>query len=363
MFRFGLTFVSTLLLAYVVWRMSSIPRLSGVVPKKTFLYGGVLAWIILAGGLFFGHEANSPWSSTVEFFGITLTGVLFLVFVCLFPVDLATGFGRFFPHVAPRLRSLAMTGGCILSVVATIQGIRPPVVTNYEVYLKDLPKELDGTTLVALSDLHLGNTLGPRWLESRVAQVQALKPDIILLLGDIFEGHGENTEAFVPHFRKFSAPLGVWAVDGNHEKHGKAGGSWSSLAGTQITTLQNELTQPISGLIFAGRSVSSNNDEKTSTPWNPTRERPPGGLILLAHYPEDAQAAAHAGVGLMLTGHTHSGQVWPFSLLVEMKHPLISGRYNIDGMTLLVCRGTGTWGPRMRLWRPSEILRVTLRSV
>jgi predicted MPP superfamily phosphohydrolase len=362
MFRFSLTFVATLLLTYVVWRMSSIPRLRGVVPKKTFLYGGVLAWIILAGGLFFGHGANSPLASTAEFFGITLTGVLFLVVVCLFPVDLATGFGRFFPHVAPRLRCWAMMGGCMLSVVATIQGIRPPVVSNYEVYLKDLPKQLDGTTLVALSDLHLGNTLGPSWLESLVAQVQTLKPDVILLLGDIFEGHGENTEAFVPIFRKFSAPLGAWAVDGNHEKHGKRGNPWSSLDGTQIPTLQNELTQLIPGLILAGRSVSSNYDEATATPWNPTKERPPGGLILLSHYPEDAQAAAHAGVGLMLAGHTHAGQMWPFSLLVAMKHPLISGRYNVEGMTLLVCRGTGTWGPRMRLWRPCEILRITIRS-
>jgi uncharacterized protein len=235
MFGFGLAFASTFLLVYVVWRLSSTPWLIAVFPQKIFIYGGILAWIILAIGRL-GHGAGSPWTSTADFIGITLTGVLFLVFACLFPVDLATGFGRFFPHFAARLRGWAILGGCFLSVIATIQGIRSPVITNYTVHLKGLPKALDGTTLVALSDLHLGSTLGPKWLESRIVQVQALKPDIILLLGDIFEGHRENTSVFVPILQKLSAAHGVFAVDGNHENLGKTKDSRSTLDGTQIPT-------------------------------------------------------------------------------------------------------------------------------
>lgn len=363
MFGYGLTFVSTVLLFYIVWRMSSIPRLREVVPKKVFFWGGVLAWVILVGGRFLGHNGGPSWASIANFIGISLTGVFFLVFVCLFPVDLATGFGRFFPSIAPRLRSWAMLGGCVLSIVAMFQGVRPPVVTNYEVQLKNLPEALDGITLVALSDLHLGSTLGPRWLESRVAQVQTLKPDIIVLLGDIFEGHGENAAAFVPIFQKLSAPLGVWAVNGNHENHGKTANSGSSLGETDISTLQDEMTQLAPGLVLAGRSVQHDHDVVAAPPpWNPSTARPSGGLILLSHFPEDYQSAAQTGVGLMLSGHTHGGQLWPFSFLVAMAQPMVEGRYEIDGMTLLVCRGTGTWGPRMRLWRPSEILRITLRS-
>jgi predicted MPP superfamily phosphohydrolase len=66
-------------------------------------------------------------------------------------------------------------------------------------------------------------------------------------------------------------------------------------------------------------------------------------------------------VGLMLSGHTHGGQIWPFDYLGRRVYPLFEGRYEVDRMTVIVCRGTGTWGPRMRLWRPSEMLRVTLR--
>ncbi len=64
----------------------------------------------------------------------------------------------------------------------------------------------------------------------------------------------------------------------------------------------------------------------------------------------------------MLSGHTHGGQVWPFSLLVALEYIMVNGRHEVGGMTLLVCRGTGTWGPRMHLWQPSEILNITLRS-
>ncbi|MBA3007786.1 MAG: metallophosphoesterase [Proteobacteria bacterium] len=362
MFGIGLTFISTLLLVYILWRISTIQTLREVASKKTVFYSGVVIWIILVSGRLFGHGSGSQWASTVEFVGITITAVLFLIFTCLFPIDLATGFGRFFPRLAPRLRGWAVIGGCVLSLVATIQGIRPPVVSHHEVKLKNLPKVLDGTTLVALSDLHLGSTLGPRWLETRVAQVQELEPDIILLLGDIFEGHGENTEAFLPAFRKFSAPHGIWSVDGNHANHGKTGDSGSSLKGAHILTLQNELRQPIPGLLLAGRSVPRSHDEAPTTrPWNPPEDRPPGGLILLSHIPEDSQKAADTGVNLMLSGHTHGGQIWPFSFLVEMVHPQLGGIYKVDDMTLLVSRGTGTWGPRMRLWRPSEILHITLR--
>jgi predicted MPP superfamily phosphohydrolase len=64
----------------------------------------------------------------------------------------------------------------------------------------------------------------------------------------------------------------------------------------------------------------------------------------------------------MLCGHTHGGQIWPFGYLIRMIYPLLEGRYEVGGMPVIVCRGTGTWGPRMRLWRPSEIMRVALHG-
>ncbi len=66
-------------------------------------------------------------------------------------------------------------------------------------------------------------------------------------------------------------------------------------------------------------------------------------------------------MALLLSGHTHAGQIWPFGYLVGLRYPLVGGRYQVGNMTAIVCRGTGTWGPRMRLWRPCEFNRITLR--
>jgi hypothetical protein len=81
-------------------------------------------------------------------------------------------------------------------------------------------------------------------------------------------------------------------------------------------------------------------------------------LVFICLFPIDLLS----GVGLMLSGHTHGGQIWPLSIATRMLNPLLAGRYENAGMTVLVSRGTGTWGPRMRLWHPGEIMLVTLRS-
>ena len=255
MFGFGLTLAASLLLAYVVWRLTSVPCFRRIT-TRAWLCGGGLAWVILAVGRSLGHGAASPWFAAAELVSITFSGVLFLVFLCLFPLDLATGFGRFLPWLSPRLRVWAMLAGCGLAALATLQGIRPPVVTDFEVRLKDLPRELDGKTLVALSDLHLGAALGPAWMGARVAQVQALKPDLIVLLGDVFEGHGENFDAFAPAFQRLSAPLGVWAVDGNHENIGNSAQFRPALEGIGTPALRDKLVQLAPGLLLAGRSLA-----------------------------------------------------------------------------------------------------------
>lgn len=362
MYGIYLTLASALLLAYVLWRVSSLPWLRRI-PRRAFLSGGLLLGLVLFSGRFLGHDASGFWAALLEFMSMTMVGVLFLVFTCLFPVDLLLGFGRFFPHRAAKIRGWAMLAGCLLALLALFQGLRPPRVVRYEVHLPGLPQTLDGTRLAAISDLHLGALIGPGWLQARVFQVQALKPDMILVLGDIFEGHGTSTAAFVPALRSLSAPLGVWAVDGNHESHGRRSAVAVPGGENPLRTLRDETVQPASGLFLAGRRYLSRHDRQQAVPeWNPERNHASGALILMAHVPVAAESATGAGVGLMLSGHTHGGQIWPLSIATKIWNPLLAGRYNIEGMTVLVSRGAGTWGPRMRLWQPGEIMLVTLRS-
>ncbi|NQU16227.1 MAG: metallophosphoesterase, partial [Desulfobacteraceae bacterium] len=243
------------------------------------------------------------------------------------------------------------------------QGLRPPVVEKYEVRLAGFPAAMDGTVLVTLSDMHLGSQIGERWLTARIAQVKALRPDLVVLLGDIFEGHGPPEDQLIVTLKQLTAPLGIWAVPGNHEFHG--GGDMSLFEEVSFKLLRNSWAEVRPGLVLAGvddLTARRRNGQGGDPIAQALVSRPPGATILLSHTPWQAERAAKAGVGLMLSGHTHGGQIWPFDYLVRSRYPLLEGRYEVGGMTVIVCRGTGTWGPRMRLWRSSEILRLTLRA-
>jgi predicted MPP superfamily phosphohydrolase len=354
----------TLLQAYVFWRAASVPAIKRWVPWPVLIGLGVALWATLFLSFYLGHGASGAGARALELFGMTWLAVLFLAFAALLVTDLLTGFGFGLPKRAPVLRGWALLAAGVLSVIALVQGARPPVVRDYEVHLDGLPPAMDSTVLVALSDLHLGSLLGERWLAARVAQVQALRPDIVVLLGDLLEGHGQAEGDLLADFKRLSAPLGVWAVTGNHESHGGRRTSARLLEETGFHVLHDRWAEVRPGFVIAGVDDLTSR-HRAGLGGDPIRQalggRPAGATILLSHTPWDAEKAAASGAGLMLCGHTHGGQIWPFDYLTRIFYPLLGGRYVVDGMPVIVCRGTGTWGPRMRLWRPSELLRVTLR--
>ncbi len=363
MFGTILISVCTFMHIYVFWRASSVPFIKRHIPKNIFIGTGVILWAILFFGRVIGHSGTGILASVLEFLGMNWMAVLFLTSLPLLLIDLITFFGFLMPHLSPLLRGFALLVGISFSVVALVQGLRPPVVEKYEVNLSDLPKAIDGTTLIALSDMHLGSQLGKGWLKARIEQINAQQPDLVILLGDIFEGHGLPQEKLIDPFKELTASYGVWAVAGNHEHYG--GSKLNLFDSSGFKLLTNEWSQVKPGLILAGvedltiRSRKNQNGDPVS---QALAGRPPGATILLSHTPWQAEKVAMAGVGLMLSGHTHGGQIWPFGYLVRKQYPLLKGRYEINGMTAIICRGTGTWGPRMRLWHPGQILHITLRS-
>jgi predicted MPP superfamily phosphohydrolase len=361
---FGTVLISacTLMHIYVFWRAASVPFVARHVPLQILMGAGVILWAIFFFGRVMGHGGTGVLAGTLEFLGMNWMGILFLTFVPLLAIDLVTLFGFLIPRLSLLLRGWALAVGVGLSFIALFQGLRPPVIQKYQVALRGLPKAMDGTVLVALSDMHLGSQLGERWLAARIAQVKAQHPDLVVLLGDIFEGHGPPEDQLMVTLKQLSAPLGIWAVPGNHEFHG--GRDMSLFEEVSFNLLRNGWAEVSPGLILAGVDDLTAG-RRTVQGGDPVLQalvgRPPVSTILLSHTPWQAERAAKAGAGLMLSGHTHGGQIWPFGYLVRTRYPLLEGRYEVDGMTVIVCRGTGTWGPRMRLWRPGEILRVTLR--
>lgn len=324
-----------------------------------------VVWVIYITGISIGDEPGGLTAWALSQFALYWLTTLFLLGLCLLAVDVVTGFGRFKLRRLAALRLGAVTIAAAMAVIALVQGLRPPVVTHHEIYLPGSPAQLDGTTLVAIPDMHLGAGIGRDWLAARVEQVQALKPDLIVMVGDQIEGEASMVPGLEETLREFRAPLGVWAVTGNHEFHGDTLATIALFESAGVRWLRDEAVELRPGLRLAGIDYISKHTQNGS-PEAALLQRlagsNDGAILLLAHAPLQVKAAADAGFDLMLSGHTHGGQVWPFGYLVRLRYPYFHGHYRVGGMQLLVGRGAGTWGARMRLWQPGEILHITLRS-
>jgi hypothetical protein len=285
-FGFVLTVIGTLLHAYVFWRASSVPFLRRRLRPRTMALIALVAWAFFVVARTIGHGAAGTIVSLFELLAMTWMGALFLTAVCLAATEIVTAFGFLFSRYAPMLRGWALVAGGALSAIAIVQALRPPVVRSYEVNVAGLPAELDGTVLVAMSDLHLNSPLTSNWLENRVAQVQALHPDLIVLLGDIFEGHGPPKDELVAAMNRLSAPLGVWAVPGNHEHYGARGGASQSAAQSGFQMLRNRWVELQPGLTLAGvedLTIARRRGRGSAMVEQALANRPPGATILLSH--------------------------------------------------------------------------------
>ncbi|MDU9050896.1 MAG: metallophosphoesterase [Candidatus Electrothrix sp. Rat3] len=329
----------------------------------------IVLWLIFLLGRIIHRREGGLAAELLEVAGMQWMGSLFLFAVPLLIADLISGFGFLLSRaVVLRIRMIALACGVFLTLIAHVQGLRPPAVEQYETAVSGLPADLDGTTIAVLSDLHIGEMLlDAAWLNARVQQVQALKPDCIVLVGDLFE-RSSDSEALPPVLRQLSAPLGVFAVRGNHDtvRPGRPDHAGTILAASGIRLLSNEWTKLADGLVLAGiDDLTSSRRRGGNGQDNLTRaltDRPAGATVLLSHTPWLVEQAAVSGVSLMLSGHTHNGQIWPFNSLVRTLYPFLGGQYTIEDMNLFVCRGTGTWGPRMRLWQRGEIALIRLHS-
>jgi predicted MPP superfamily phosphohydrolase len=363
MFGTILISITTFMHIYVFWRVASVKFIREHISRTAYTILCIALWVVFYVGRVTGHSETGIFAYTLEIFAMNWMAFLFLTFIPIFLIDLITGFGFFMRRISSSLRGWAFIVGVVFSLIALFQGLRSPVKTEYEVRLAGLPRSMDGTVLVVLSDMHLGSLLGKDWLEARIVQVKAEKPDIIILVGDIFEGHGQPEDQLLTTFKQLSAPLGVWSVSGNHEFHGEDNINLLEKSGFKL--LNNRWAEVRPGFILSGVD-DLNRMQRNHQEYDPILEalvgRPEGATLFVSHQPWYAEIVSKNGVGLMISGHTHGGQIWPFDYLVQSRYPLLEGRYEVNGMTVLVCRGTGTWGPRMRLWRPGEILRVTLRG-
>lgn len=363
-----LTSAVTLLQAYVFLRLWSIPFIKRHIQIRTYLMIAVLLWILFyLGRVFGGHERLVE--IVLEFIGMHLMGILFLVSIGFLLADFITLFGLFFRKSLPVIRTAGLVFGLLMSISAHIQGIRPPVPVKYEIYTNNMPENLpDSFSIAVMADIHGGEMLiGPEWIQKRIDETMKLKPDLVVLAGDIFE-RASDPDLMVPVMTTLKAPLGVWAVRGNHDsrRENRRDVMGEILQQSGIRLLENEWVEIADGLVISGIDdlTLAKRREESGKDYikNALGNIPPGFTVLISHTPWETRLIAQQGADLMISGHTHNGQIWPFNLLARTRYPYMSGEYDIMGMKLVVNRGTGTWGPRMRLWKPGEISLITVRG-
>lgn len=357
--------VWTLMHVYAGLRLSSVVQLVSQGQRRWLWMTLGALWLSYPVGRLLDRAGATVPGVTLEWLGAVWMGTLFLLLMAFLALDLLTGFGHLLKGIVVPARLAGAGLAVMLAALATIQGLRGPTIRESEVRLAGLPTSLDGITLVQLSDLHLGTLNGRRWLGARVAQVAALHPDIVVVTGDLVDGDNRKVEALLPEMRLLTARLGVFAVTGNHEYYAGLDRSVALLEAAGYTVLRDRHVEVAPGLVMAGvddltarRQLGLDGDALARA----LDGRGAGATILLSHTPWRVGDAAARGVGLMLCGHTHDGQIWPFGYLVRLQYAYLGGWYDAAGMKLLVSRGTGTWGPPMRLFRRSEINRITLRA-
>jgi predicted MPP superfamily phosphohydrolase len=313
----------------------------------------------------------------------TWFGTAFLLSVAFFSADVARLLARAFAFFAgdsqPQdlerrqliARGVAGAAGmtaAALSAVSIRSALADVDVKEVHVPLERMPPALSGLSIVQLSDVHIGPTIGRAFLEHVVERTNAQRPDAIVITGDLVDGSVASLRAHVEPLAKLKARHGVYFVTGNHEYYSGVDEWMEELGRLGVRVLRNErvtIGDAGGSLDLAGVDDSSARGfgsghgadyAKAFAGVDPERE-----LVLLAHQPSQIVHAARAQVGLQLSGHTHGGQIWPFGVLVRLNQPYISGLHRHNERTqIYVSRGTGYWGPPMRLLCPAEITKLVL---
>jgi uncharacterized protein len=325
---------------------------------------------------FFVRRTGAAWSVPVVWVSSIWMGVFFLAFVVLVAGDLGWGvvsLGQRIAGEAPadpdqRLalsRMFALGVTCVagaLGLVAVRSGLARVQLREVDVPLRRLPQALDGTTIVQLSDVHVGPTIGRDFIEEVVASANAVSPDVIAITGDLVDGSVEDLREHVAPLAKLRARWGVYFVTGNHEYYSGAEEWCAELERLGIRVLRNE--RVTIGDENASFDLAGIDDAhaKPDLPRALAGRDPARELVLLAHQPRAVFEAMEHGVGLQLSGHTHGGQIWPWSFFVRLQQPVVSGLKRFGETLVYVSNGTGYWGPPMRLAAPAEITRVRLRK-
>ncbi len=269
--------------------------------------------------------------------------------------------------IARLFGGAAAVVGIGASGVGVASVLSPVAVSRVRVAIDRLTKAKSGYRIVQISDIHVGPTIGHDFIEEIVARINGLNPDLIAITGDLVDGSVADLAEHVAPLGRLRARDGVFFVTGNHEYYSGAD-AWIAHLGTKlgVRVLRNEHVQigGEDGFDLAGiDDASAHGDGHGSDLLKALHGRDPSrACVLLAHQPRGIDLADRLGVDLQLSGHTHGGQMVPWNFLVRLQQPFVAGLHKLARAQIYVSRGTGYWGPPMRVGAPAEITEIELVS-
>ena len=267
-------------------------------------------------------------------------------------------------------RVVAGTAAVTAAGTVTYGGVvaRQPRVERREVLLDRLDPAFDGFTIAAVSDVHLGPLVDGGGLAEVVALVNGTSPDVVAVVGDLVDGTVDELGSYAAPLADIAAP--TFFVTGNHEYYSGAAGWVEFLPTLGVRVLRNEReeirrggavlhlvgcddrTAAVSGVPGHGFDLDAALAGKPAD----------DPVVLLVHQPVMVDRAARARVDLQISGHTHGGQLWPITQVALVDQPVLAGLSRVGPTWLYVTRGTGFWGPAVRVGSPPEVTLLTLRA-
>jgi predicted MPP superfamily phosphohydrolase len=291
--------------------------------------------------------------------GISFFLVLFLAFDL---IRLANRVFKFLPKSLMGPRDTVITGTIVLVAVTGILvygswRARTPVVTDYTVSInKPVPEDL---TMVLVADIHLGGMIQKKGLGEMVEKVNALKPDIVFLAGDILDRWMSvyTDQNMSEEMSRMEASLGVFAVPGNHEYFGENVPAFQKLLASDGVRMLIDEIEEAGGLTIIGRNDRRGGPRKSVAELTEGLDRTKP-LILMDHQPYNLEEAQKAGIDLQLSGHTHAGQFWPITFITRFIYEINYGLLRKGDTSIIVTSGYGLWGPPLRIGSAPEIVRI-----
>lgn len=354
--------------AYAAWRLTS-SHLAGVLLALPF----VLVWLVPVVYWVYERENHTRADDLLHATSYLAMGWLNFVLLLSLARDALLWLSA---GAAPSLHAglgaagaaVVYWGAAVALGVGALAALRGPHVRHVEIPLADLPTEWEGLRIVQISDLHVGPTIGAAYVRRVVEMSNALAPDLVALTGDIVDGTVARLAQDVAPLADLTAKEGIFLVLGNHDYYSGAVPWVKQFEALGLQVLRNEyrlFERGVVRLVVGGvTDPAAHLDVPPQLPQPALAAAPevgPAVRLLLAHHPKLAPLAEQAGFDLQLSGHTHAGQFFPWTLAVRLVHgPHVAGLSRHGRLWVYVSAGTGTWGPPVRLGTRPELTLLRL---